>query len=1036
MGISKYINPSSISPNEKYISISNLKDDVIEYIVGNGNDVNSEIVSDMIQSAIDSNNEIIQNELSYKMDKAITVGYDRLMYEMEGNRLTPGQYYIITDYVPMLNQADIDLKTIQKITFPISVDGVRTDHVFYVQSQILIMADSENTLCEDALLIRDFWYSPEKNFRNIYKIKYNPYPTDKPGTTVSTFRTTVPYFSIFTGQVTASDGIFDIQNGTVRYDLMSTFQCTEHVVRAYESGNTTEMFNFMEFKHHDDYLYIKMSNSTDIPAVTSGTKAYTLTTDGTNFTCAEYGLIKIGTDSYTGCIYYMEDSFGNSAEHEFDILVFNGSMSFGSLDYPVFSNNSRRPVLFGNKIYDGDRKVSSGRNILITPNSIGDDGTQAIENIIEPHSTNVYIRAFSSKNHILSDCSSITIENSADNEIGNGSEQIVLSGAYHNIIGTGNASVDITQSNNNTIGLGCLDINLQGSFDNKIGSGCSRIETIGANNNIFGDRCLGITFENGCQFNTFGDLCSYITLGQNCLNNTFGNDVTGVLFKTSASLNATNLSKVRYFNIGDGSKGLVLCGTPSDSATQFYQNVEIVNAFREFSIDNPEYRFVPLDRYTQYNSQYKTIITKARDLSNVVYNDGDVVVKLNDIGDLSSLSTSDKSNLVQAVNELYTKIDEELVELELIMRQLQTNDEQLGADYSNLKTTVTSNSSKIAQAQLKITSITEKVDTINTLLKIDSETNAIDEINTNIENNQNELILHDSRITELENIGDTLDEHDVRLTDYGTQIDDLRTDLDAQSEIIDALDFDSGNGVLVFNKYDASSNISTMNTVYKDIFRTDNFGMLAFDPEQDQEIIPMQDYQIAYMGYDLNCFCYVHKNASLVSIPPQEETIDGVTTVTHNFQFGPVGDGTIPPAFINAHPSDTIRKNYNDDVLENSDIHKLGLAPKNNRIFKLQNGENTSVEFYISLRNKLIRVDELVDRGYLTDVIGSLSDGQGTLEENVAAQLLELGNDIASLETDLNKYKSEFKSNIKYYPDHDTFSNASKTGGVLYLIGS
>lgn len=963
MGISKYINPSSISPNEKYISLSNLKDDVVEYIVGNGNDVNSEIVSDMIQAAIDSNNEFIQDELSYKMDKAIPIPYSRLMYEM-GNGITPGQYYIIIDYVPMLNQADIDLKTIQKITFPISVDGVRTDHVFYVQSKILIMADSENTLCEDALLIRDFWCDSEKNFRNVYKIKYNPYPTDKPGTTVSQFRTTTPYFSIFTGQVTASDGIFDIQNGTVRYDLMSTFQCTEHVVRAYESGNTTEMFNFIEFKHHDDYLYIKMSNSTDMPAVNTGTKAYTLTTDGTNFTCAEYGLIKIGTDSYTGCIYYMEDSFGNSAEHEFDILVFNGRMSFGSLDYPVFSNNSRRPVLFGNKIYDGDRKVSSGRNILITPNSIGDDGTQAIENIIEPHSTNVYIRAFSSKNHIYPSCNSIYIDNSAFNEIGDGSDSITLSEAHYNTIGTENASVGITQSDNNTIGLGCTSISLQGCHDNKIGSGSGKIDIIGSHHNIFGDRCLGITFESGCYFNTFGDLCSYITLGQNCLNNTFGNDVTGVLFKTSASINATNLSKVRYFNIGDGSKGLVLCGTPSDSATQFYQNVEIVNAFREFSIDNPEYRFIPLDRYTQYNSQYKTIITKARDLSNVVYNDGDVVVKLNDIGDLSLLSTSDKSNLVQAVNELYT----------------------------------------------------------------------------NIENNQNELqndlIFHDSRITELENIGDTLDEHDVRLTDYGTQIDDLRTDLDAQSEIIDALDFDSGNGVLVFNKYDASSNISTMNTVYKDIFRTDNFGMLAFDPEQDQEIIPMQDYQIAYMGYDLNCFCYVHKNASLVSIPPQEETIDGVTTVTHNFQFGPVGDGSIPPAFINAHPSDTIRKNYNDDVLENSDIHKLGLAPKNNRIFKLQNGENTSVEFYISLRNKLIRVDELVDRGYLTDVIGSLSDGQGTLEENVAAQLLELSNDIASLETDLNKYKSEFKSNIKYYPDHDTFSNASKTGGVLYLIGS
>lgn len=661
MGISRFLNPETISPNTEYIGVGNLKQDVLDLIgtSGGGGGNYDEVISELNQK-IDTNIERIDTELSEKENYPILIKYGQLVALALGNALIPGQKYIIADYKTTISQSNISV--VDGLMIVNQLVGQRT--TMNITTSIIVEADTTSTLKEDARLIRHFYNDIKGNiisFNRSYDVKYDLHPTGSPDSAKVGF---VPSGQFVTLKASApgTSHILDENCELLQYYTCKSYYCTDYTLKAYDENKVFS--KFLQFTNGVDNVYVRMPNDNDYPEITSGTQIYMYRDGGTSQseddTCTVIGTNIV--QQYTGYVYHMKDEFDNEADYEFDLILKDGqNFAFGCIYTPLMYSTSCRGYYKNNKIYG----LYKGSKLTIDYNAIRNDNDTSsvlmMNNIISENCDRCFILAGPGNtgsaimnNFIGNLCSNIHILDSSNNNIGFNGVNVTIISSDGNEIGPYSSTVTFDSSSHNTLGNNSDGITLIYSSSNVMGNHSQNIQLDKSSENRIENQCSKI-FLRSSSFNTFGMMCSDIIFGGNFINNTIGNDVTGIRFKTSASLNATDLTSIRYANIGDGVKGLVLYARPikDETGTVFYQNFDIANGLCEFKIEEPKF----LQLAISPSSESMTYITKDTSGRNITYNDGDVVNKTNDIGDVTRLNTRDRTSVVAAVNEVNNAIN-------------------------------------------------------------------------------------------------------------------------------------------------------------------------------------------------------------------------------------------------------------------------------------------------------------------------------------------------------------------------------------------
>lgn len=661
MGISRFLNPETISPNKEYIGVGNLKQDVLDLIgtSGGGGGNYDEAISELNQK-IDTNIERIDSEMSEKENYPILIKYGQLVALALGNALIPGQKYIIADYKTTISQSNISV--VDSLMIVNQLVGQRTNMT--ISTSIVVEADTTSTLKEDARLIRHFYNDIKGNiisFNRSYDVKYDLHPT---GSTDSSKVGFVPSGQFVTLKTSApgTSHILEENCELLQYYICQSYYCTDYTLKAFDENKVFS--KFLQFTNGVDNVYVRMPNDNDYPEITNGTQIYMFRDGGTSQseddTCTVIGTNIV--QQYTGYVYYMKDEFDNEADYEFDLILKDGqNFAFGCIYAPLMYSISKRGFYKNNKIYglykgskvtidyNAIRNDSKSSSVLMMNNVIsencdhclilagpGNTGSAIINNFIGELCSNS-VTLDSSNNNIGFNSVNVNIISSEGNEIGPYSSTVTFDSSSHNTLGNNSNGITLIYSSSNVIGNHSQSIQLDKSSENRIENQCSKINL------------------RSSSFNTFGMMCSDIIFGGNFINNTIGNDVTGIRFKTSDSLNATDLTSIRYANIGDGVKGLVLYARPikDETGTVFYQNFDIANGLCEFKIEEPKF----LQLAISPSSESMIYITKDNSGRNIIYNDGDIVNRTNDIGDVTRLNTRDRTSVVAAVNEVNNAIN-------------------------------------------------------------------------------------------------------------------------------------------------------------------------------------------------------------------------------------------------------------------------------------------------------------------------------------------------------------------------------------------
>ena len=655
MGISRFLNPETISPNKEYIGVGNLKQDVLDLIgtsgIGGGN--YDEAISELNQK-IDSNIERIDSEMSEKENYPILIKYAQLVALALGNALTPGQKYIIADYKTTISQSNISV--VDSLMIVNKLVEQRTNMT--ISTSIVVEADTTSTLKEDARLIRHFYNDFRGNiisFNRSYDVKYDLHPTGSPDSAKVGFVPSGQFVTLKTSAPGTSH-ILEENCELLQYYICQSYYCTDYTLKAYDENKVFS--KFLQFTNGVDNVYVRMPNDNDYPEITNGTQIYMFRDGGTSQseddTCTVIGTNIV--QQYTGYVYHMKDEFDNEADYEFDLILKDGvNFAFGCIYTPLMYSISQRGFYKNNKIYG----LYKGSKLTIDYNAIRNDSVSLVlmmNNVISENCDHCFILAgpgntgSSIMNNFIGNlCSNIHILDSSNDNIGFNSVEVIIISSDGNEIGPYSSMVTFDFSSHNTLGNNSNGITFTYSSSNVIGNHSQSIQLDKSSENRIENQCSKI-FLRSSSFNTFGMMCSDIIFGGNFINNTIGNDVTGIRFKTSASLNATDLTSIRYANIGDGVKGLVLFARQinDETGTIFYQNFDIANGLCEFKIEEPKF----LQLTISPNSEFVTYITKDISGYNIVYNDGDVVNKTHDIGDITRLNTRDRTSVVAAVNEV------------------------------------------------------------------------------------------------------------------------------------------------------------------------------------------------------------------------------------------------------------------------------------------------------------------------------------------------------------------------------------------------
>lgn len=659
MGISNFLNPKAISADKEYIGVDNLKQDVLDLIESSSASANYDDEIEELHQKIDTNVDRIDSEMSRKENYPIDINYNDLVTLALAKELMPGQKYIIGDYKTVISQSNISVVD----SFVIQDTSSRESYLTQmgINTEIIVEADTPSTLKEDARLVRHFHYTDSTNnpvmFSRSYDVKYDLHPTGLLDSAKVGFVPSGQFVTLNSSIMPDVRAELEENCVVMEYITSKSYYCTDYTVNAYDDRKV--LSKFLQFTNGTDNVYVRMPSDTEnYPEITDGMPIYRFNNAGTSQT-EDDTCTQIGTNvvhQYTGYVYHMKDEFDNEADYEFDlILKYNNFFAFGSKRFPLMYSIRCRGLYKNNKIYG----LYKDTLIRIDYNTIESNGLLTfVNNIISENCDNCSIICggrvtdnLITNNFIGEHCINVIIADSSNVNIGSNSIDVQMYFSDENVIGPYSSIIDISKSSYNTLGKNSGGITLIDSLSNVIGNSSQNIVLINSYENRFECSCRSINLESS-SFNTFGMRCQDIFFEGKFENNRIGNNVTGIRFKTSASLNAGGLTNIRNANIDDNVNGLVLYGRPlSSGSTSYYQNFNITKGVcGNNGIRDPEYVELPS---TLIDSRSVTYITKDKSSGNVViYNDGEVVNKLHEIGDITALTTRDRTSVVAAVNEV------------------------------------------------------------------------------------------------------------------------------------------------------------------------------------------------------------------------------------------------------------------------------------------------------------------------------------------------------------------------------------------------
>lgn len=654
--LNKYITPNSIEPKTPYIGFDNLKADAVKGL--------SSVISEPLYLSIEDLSALhkkhyneFQKELTLKLDSTIFTTYDRLKIDAINGNLKQGQSYCITDYNTLVSQPGIS-----------SMEALLADYPIFVINLLLVDAITPYQLSEDAKLLRLFdvrdgkWTSNMQenlgHLREIQEIdvKYDPYwDYDFEKSKVHWVPQTA--YDTNTGE---KQGVFFAKvKGTdptsacpILFADFLTYTGVNFYGKVGEGGTPQKFWEFA----CGNLKYYLLSDRLRNPD--EGEPVYIMRTLSTEV--GGYNVLSELEEelfykaNFTGYIYHAKDRWGNEASYDFGCVLKSTAYMAEKLLHTKFPESyaayakyfrthvttvfswRQNPVIITPFYYKGGfRNNVVGRCnhvpsvIFVTPETA--DKSAIDYNFVTNDSPDI--------NREMSFCREIHIgENSHDVFItceGTATEYIVIGDRCQGIIsiesnkskiGEGCISVSLIESSGNVIGDRDSDVVITSSHDNTISNYCQKISMEYSNLNRIGSNCGNIVLGRGGVGNVIEDDCHNIHFGKDYIRNTIHSGSSEISFRSSNSVNASLLDRVRFCNIGKNCTGAILYYPSPMSDNDYVQNIEVEDGIKLYQID--EYKFI---RVPVVNNTYKIRVgNDSRDVTQV-WNDADIIGNLADL---------------------------------------------------------------------------------------------------------------------------------------------------------------------------------------------------------------------------------------------------------------------------------------------------------------------------------------------------------------------------------------------------------------------
>lgn len=460
--------------------------------------------------------------------EVLTTSHYDLVLLRDRRRLSPGQWYRITDYNPTFDTTGSN--------GDYSAGELQSGHHPF---DILIMATSYNSFAPDAyacLHSGDTYFSNAKCDLSKWKLKYaltDPYEDE--GLSIRKYSWCVAnrdggiiYEMI---DECGNECPYDFKNLMFRFGFQ--YSAGYHSSSIPDTSTHPTINNqryFYTFSYSNYASYISNSNNTSHPTLDFSVHAHTYTGSDTicreiyNNTIKPHLLIKETSDerdqSYPiQMINYIVLAVGTSDDYQ-NISCYNNH--FGYDTSKVFFAFNVNDYYSDYETHISNNKVGDGCKSIFL------QGPQIVYFNIEDTCSDIISRAgedmFITNIKIEQGCNKIKFD---------ASDMDILSTS----IGRNSNNISIYSSRYTTIGRGCVNLNIEYNCAyNDIGASCNEIILSGnCDNNIFGGSCASISLGNNCSRNVFEKLCVLIALFDISDNNKFEVGCSNICFRTSSS---------------------------------------------------------------------------------------------------------------------------------------------------------------------------------------------------------------------------------------------------------------------------------------------------------------------------------------------------------------------------------------------------------------------------------------------------------------------------------------------------------------------
>ena len=496
--------------NEERIEAENEINDTIselEQTVENNERVSAAAMADLdsriseVTQTVEDNELVIAaalSEINDKIDNLIEITYSELVSLKNGNNLSKGTYYRITDY---------NTTTVQENT-------QSANHPF----DVIVLAQSNNTLSENAQAIQhagDSYFTDCK--LSAWELKYC------------------------------------IENDTDRFAWADPTQGKGVIFYMKDEWNNECPYDFKNIQFKRWAVTDITSSTLSGDALNELKNTYVFSSNGGKHFAAKnaYGGwipssqgITITVDENSFGWYYtfngMSSENGETVNETYDVSTHHFKVTQDCIDYIINEDGSglnTQDICFDNKVlefmqeYIGDDLYSKGRYVL---NNIVFINGLSFCYYNEDDGQWEFSTAECYGNVFKSNCNSNTFGNYVSNNTFGNSCGDNTFGNYSQFNSFGNSCGDNTFGNDcgsNTFGNSCGDNTFGNNcWNNTFGNDCW--------NNTFGNNSRNNTFGNYFQFNSFGNSCGDNTFGNNCGSNTFGNNAYGNTFGNGCNRNS------------------------------------------------------------------------------------------------------------------------------------------------------------------------------------------------------------------------------------------------------------------------------------------------------------------------------------------------------------------------------------------------------------------------------------------------------------------------------------------------------------------